>query len=706
MAQELVAAKETDKSHLEADVARSISDFLRGYAPDEKPAERDVVDKRYRVDLNAPLPDFDCKSAKAYAAIDIKLPDKIAYVALVCASGALPRMDIISPLRNAPHPHIMNLVTAGVVALSRPQEERFVILYERPKGKKLSVLIAATKTRPSFEFICHNIITPLALAIQHLSDLGIAHGNINCENIYYGNSLMVGHCAAEPCGLSQPFYYEPLERMQAQPAGKGEGSVAQDYYALAVVIMQIIYGMNHFSGITEKALIKRIMKDGAFTALTRNKDMPEVFYDFFRGLLSPTAQDRWGFKYLKAWLDGKRYNVMPTPPQQEAIRPFEFEESHAYTRKEVANLLAQHWKDVPDIIESGQLSSWVVISLRNKELNEYLISTAKTMNEIGRKGDASFDEQIMRLISTFDPMSPVRLQKLSFHLDGIGSLFAEVMASNSPADLLLLSRFIEFSMFHFVIHQRKKDNEKYDEIVSSTIDTILPRLERLRSIIKNNGFGFGNERVLYELNPTMQCLSPLLAGKYVTTLPALLTALNELAPNLAASGDPIDKHIAAFIATHLKIQHEIYLTQLDAHPSLANNPAMIALKLLAAAQHRAKTPYLPALTHWLAMRILPSLEVIRSKTLKKKLLHMLENSAKSGSLQKMADIFIESGYADAEDRAFKQAINNFKRNAKNIIYYKRPEVLEEHSNRLGVNMAHYGAMAALAFSFYLAVRGS
>ncbi len=58
------------------------------------------------------------------------------------------------------------------------------------------------------------------------------------------------------------------------------------------------------------------------------------------------------------------------------------------------------------------------------------------------------------------------------------------------------------------------------------------KLERLRSIIRNAGLGFGIERMLYDLNPDMPCQSPLFAQWHVATLPALLKQLDRLAPAL------------------------------------------------------------------------------------------------------------------------------------------------------------------------------
>lgn len=713
MAQEVALKSYPDSALARSDAGleleRTVSSFLQGYTqPVTSNAELDILDWRYKINFNAPLPDFNSKNAIAYSATDIKNPDGMQYVALVCETNTVQRIHAISPLINAPHSNLVILLAAGVVELSRFQQERFVVLYEKPKGEKISKLIAATKQRPNFEFICHYIISPIALAIQHMSELGIPHGNINCDNIYFNTETLnvtVGQCVAEPCGFAQPFYYEPVERMQALPSGKGEGTATQDYYALAVVVLHIIYGMNHFVGFTEDALVRGILKEGAYNTLTRNKDMPEVFYDFFRGMISHNSRDRWNYRYLKAWLDGKRYNVMPPPLPQEAIRPFEFANENAYTRREVAHLFFQHWQEVPEIFASGQLSTWVAISLRNKELNEYLLNTVRVSGAPSKRNDISSDEQIMRTITVFDPTGPVRIGRLSFHLDGIGSLFADMMLKQSEPELQLLMQFIELSMFHFVATQKNKEIGKNDELENENISAMFARLDRLRSVIRNTGLGFGVERIFYDLNKNVRCNSSLLAGCHISSLPMLLKALDKLSPKLSQGNDPIDRDIAAFIASYLNIQHEIHLTPLSAHPTLAKHPAMVALKLLAAAQQRTGIAYLPGLTNWLALRILPLLDVIRSRTLKHKLVYMLGNAARSGSLVKMGEVLIESGYSQAEANAYQQAVRNFRQNDNDIKFYTKKEMIEYHSKRLGARMAHYVAIVALLCSFIISVRG-
>ncbi len=137
-----------------------------------------------------------------------------------------------------------------LVDLSRPEEERFVIFYERPQGKKLSELLAQNQHPMNLQFLCDRIIAPLAAAINQFGELDITHGAINPDNIYFDDIAVLGPCVSEPCGYSQPFYCEPLERMQALPAAKGEGSTGQDYYALAITVLHAMHGSSHFAHFT------------------------------------------------------------------------------------------------------------------------------------------------------------------------------------------------------------------------------------------------------------------------------------------------------------------------------------------------------------------------------------------------------------------------------------------------------------------------
>ena len=321
--------------------AAKIEEYLRRYSPSAGDTTRDILNGRYRIELSTPLPEFDSKTARAYAATDLTDSTQVI-IAEVCIAGSTQRQRVIDLLVPINHPHILSVVAAGPVALSRPDEERFVIFHQRPAGQKLSEFLAKQPAPLNPHFLCDRIIAPLAAALQQFSDLGIAHGTVNPDNIYITDSATLGPCVAAPCGFSQPFYYEPLERMQAMPGGKGEGTTAQDYYALAVVTLYALFGPQHFAHLTPDYLIRLILREGASDALTRQRDMPEIFQDFFRGMLCPNSADRWNWNEIKPWIGGKRYNVL-SPAPVEAMRPFEFGEIQAMTRRELVHILVTDW---------------------------------------------------------------------------------------------------------------------------------------------------------------------------------------------------------------------------------------------------------------------------------------------------------------------------------------------------------------------------
>ncbi|MDX1975831.1 MAG: hypothetical protein SFT92_09195 [Rickettsiales bacterium] len=654
-----------------------INERIRNYKPASSTHSIDTLDGRYKIELSERLLEFDTRFAQAFSVTD-QLADQRSLYALVCSPGSMIRHDLIPKLKNIDHPHLLKLVSSGTVTLSQPSEERFVILYERPKARKLSVLLDNTKGELSSAFLCKHIIAPITSAIAQLSEIGITHGFIHPNNIYYGDMPVLGDFITEPCGYSQTYYFETLERMQAAPAGKGEATSATDYYALGVLMLYILLGKEHFSTMSRETLSNVILKAGVYNALIRNRDIPEFFFDFFRGVLGQTSSDRWGEKHIKTWLTGKRYNVFLPPAPAEALRPYDIGDLQISSRRELANVLYENWDLIPELVKDGHLSHWVSISLRNKELFDNVNRLSQTILDVSVKNEMQLNEQKMYLILAFDPNGPIRIADLSFHLDGIGSLCAELYTQKADKSLAILTKFIEFNMANYwhELHRGK------DYVMPESLRLTLMRIDKIRTFIRNTGYGFGIERMLYELNPTMPCQSPLLAGYYVNSLPALLSALDQLSHHISRTHDPIDRHIAAFIASKLNIQHEMRMLELEDISAIATNTAVIALKFIAMAQNRAGNQKYPGLANWLALRTFPALDHIKSRSLRTKIKSMLPDIGNLGYSQRLSDVIISSGYAAIDTGGFQQAKATYKQNAKNIISYRTQEHINHHSGIL------------------------
>ncbi|MDE3016263.1 MAG: hypothetical protein KGI29_04995 [Pseudomonadota bacterium] len=668
-------------------------EFLHRYAPSRPGAKHDMLSDRYRIDLALPLPEWNTRLTRAYAATTPADPGRLL-MAHVCPPEHAPRRRAISLLQSLTHRYILPLVAAGVAELSRPEEQRFVVIHERPAGKRLKEFLAGQPAPLDPRFLCDYLIAPLAAAIHQFAELDTAHGLINPDNIYAGDVPVLGPCVLEPCGYAQPFAYEAPERLLALPAGKGDGSAAQDYYALAVVALYALHGPAHFEGITPESLARTMFREGVYAALTRHRDVPEAFDDFFRGLLTQHPNDRWDYAHIKSWLEGKRFNVLEPPPPAEAVRPFECGDQRAYTRRELAYVLSQDWNKMAALVQNGQIMHWVSASLRDRELSDNIAHLSRhTLELTGRKG-TQLAEQLICVLMLLDPKGPIRLKNMSFHVDGIDSLSVDLYAAKEQHDLQMLATFIGSNLTAYWLEQQRKD-EAYT--APAAVAAILTRIDRLRAYIRNAGYGFGIERMLYDLNPELPCLSPMFSGEHIHTLPALLTRLDRMAAARAQDDDPIDRHIAAFIASRLGIAHDLRIHELAALPALADNRAVIALHLLSLAQKETEGLPLPGITHWLALRILPALESIHSRILRQKLGALLADRAGSGYTQLLADLIVNAGYAGADLAGFHKAQLAYQANAVKIDAYRKGTQISQQSARVGFAMAKAFAYLAVAF---------
>jgi len=681
----------------DANIEQSLTktaEFLRGYQAQGTGASKDILNDQYQIDIGSPLPQFNAPNARAFAATDAN--DSRPLMAMVCEAGSLQRHSIMHKMLNLRHSNLSAPLAAGAVELSQPNEERYVVFFERPRGQKLSALLSGMNSKIPVNIIIDRIILPIVNALQVLHESGITHGGINPDNIYYEAEAVLGPCVLEPCGHTQPYYYELVERMQALPGGKGDHHPGADYYALAVLVLQMISGKALLERMTQQVLARAILRQGPFMALTGGAEVSEEFFDFLWGMLGSGVNQRWTYRYLKPWLDGKHYNLIPSPAPTEGSKPFECFGGSAHSRREIAHLIRTNWDNVRENLAEHNLQQWILMSLRQKDLAELVGRHAKSIVESNVKNENQRNEHTMRLVLVLDNIGPLQYGKASFHIDSIPTLVADLYLKKANEEIQSVLRFLEQNLLSaWVELQQVKELE-----IPEHYSQLFTRLDRMRGLLRHSGPGFGVERLVYDLNPELPCLSPLCRGKHITTLPALLRHLDRIAPQMAANQDPIDLHIAAFVASKLMITTEIRLHDLTAIPQVANNQSLIALKLFAVAQHRSGNIELAGLTHWIAQRALPSMQYIRSHTIRGRTLQMLLDEALEGRTQSLSDLLLDGEIVNVDNDGYQKAVANYSRNAERIERYKRGTNLDNDSSNLGTNIAKIFAYMALLMSVY------
>ena len=146
---------------------------------------------------------------------------------------------------------------------------------------------------------------------------------------------------------------------------------------------------------------------------------------------------------------------------------------------------------------------------------------------------------------------------------------------------------------------------------------VLQQFERLTGIVEKSTFGNGIERALYELNPSLPCLSPILRTQYVTTPRAHAAGAGTRGDGIVARPhEPMDRHIAAFLIVRDR-RSEMLLEAINS-PESAPRHGLSMLKLYSEMQNRHGPERLPHLAQWLAPLLEPATRRYFGKALRER----------------------------------------------------------------------------------------
>src|SRR6202011_5057089 len=101
-----------------------------------------------------------------------------------------------------------------------------------------------------------------------------------------GEPALLGCAWAAPSASTQPALYEPPYSAMCPPSCRGEGSVADDVYALGVTLLVLAMGRIPLAGLDDKAILRRKLDMGSFAALVGDERLPAAIADLVRGMLA------------------------------------------------------------------------------------------------------------------------------------------------------------------------------------------------------------------------------------------------------------------------------------------------------------------------------------------------------------------------------------------------------------------------------------
>jgi hypothetical protein len=162
----------------------------------------------------------------------------------------------------------------------------------------------------------------------------------------------------------------------------------------------------------------------------------------------------------------------------------------------------------------------------------------------------------------------------------------------------------------------------------------------------------GLERVLYDLNPYLPCLSPLVADTWVGNTRTLVLALDKTA---AATQDiKIDKSMAAFLAARADADGET-LKALMSPQQAPPEAARDAIRLFADLQRLLDSTPLHGLTKWFGGFARRLAEAIHHRPTRKHLLDKIEEVLPEGRLSALIKVIDIDGLTEGDARGFHNA---------------------------------------------------
>ena len=222
---------------------------------------------------------------------------------------------------------------------------------------------------------------------------------------------------------------------------------------------------------------------------------------------------------------------------------------------------------------------------------------------------------------------------------------------------------------------------------------LMLEFDRLRRLLDDHRPGLGMERLIYDANPLLHCLSPLIERDYVDHLNDLLPALERAVAGGKVDSMVVDRHVSAFVANRAKALDDQVLTALG-EPDPATR-LLGQIYLLALVQAQCGPSHLPALAQMLGKQAKPVIERYRSRPTRARLEAQLASVIAEGSLTRLVHFLDDLAERQSDAQRYAQAGHQYSRAEAGL------EKIEFERSQIAETSRDMGGLAAAAVSLVL-----
>lgn len=648
---------------------------------------------RCEIDPTAPLRPFDGPGGPAFACA-VKRDRKIDLYATIVDHDLPVRIDALPALRAMEHPAVLRVLDWGVVDWTPHKRRRFTVVFERPLGRRLFDDLDDVREPISEDGIARGILPSLSSAIREFQRVGIPNGAIRPTNLFYkdGSSpaVMLGDCVTVPQGVGQSIIFETVERGLTDEAGRGPASIADDLYALGATLMVLHLGRNPVKDLSDAEIMQAKMERGSYAALAGVHRIGASLIEPLRGLLADDRKQRWTLSDIDQWIKGRRLSPRQSQAPKKSTRALSFGDKDFWHCRAAAMGLAEAPSAAHALIENGNLDKWIRRSVNDETRAEAVQQAIRTAGA-GNRGGSLQDRTVARVTIALDPQGPVRFKGRKLMPLGFGPALAEMMAPGGGGP----QPVVEMIFGHLPIFWVNCQTE-YRTDHGPTLETF----DAMRALLEQTGPGYGVERILYELNPTLPCQSPLIKDHYALTCAEVLAALDREASARNRGRDLMDRHIAAFITKHNAKMNERMLVPLGASGS-PERRIVAVLNILADTQRRFGPARLPGLCGWLNLQMEPAFKLFRNRQTQEKVRTEAQRIAAEGSIEALLKLVDNAETLKRDERGFQEARKNHESLTKRIEKLRRG--IRNHGAETGSTGRQIAAVISCLASIFVMV---
>jgi primosomal replication protein N'' len=313
------------------------------------------------------------------------------------AAGAEPDPTVYAALRRIPLDYVPEIIAVG-----HWQGRAYEVAEDLAGGRLSDIEIS-----PSDLAAIRRVVEETGRALHAFSEAGLRHRDLRPEFIMVRTHdpldlVITGFGSARLSDFDLDIA-SPLEttRYMAPEAVAGGVAAASDWWSLGMILLEQVTKGVCFEGINEKVLLIHILTDGASIP----PDLGPELTILLRGLLARDRTERWQWKEVSAWLEGREVEAPAAEqvPADDQIGPSLQLGGTPYRRAKsyaLAAASASFWDEARDQLLRGATASWA------EDLALDAMSTAGLRQILHQEG-VSDDFKLSVALKILNPSMPL-----------------------------------------------------------------------------------------------------------------------------------------------------------------------------------------------------------------------------------------------------------------------------------------------------------